>query len=282
MIVSFSDLNYFNFHFSWLQAMDQPWSDNASFTMSHPRPTDALLFFCGCSGTLTYPDARPELQIPQGSACLIPHGEKYTWLFHKPQGGNDVSCMLFEFLLVGDSGENLEFEKGVRIIDSTHAGLYTQLFSDLIRENSRPQISYPRLYSAAYSLLAVISEAVRAKSATEQNFECIYNGIKYLEDDPVQELSIRQIAELCNVSVNYFERLFREYSGLSPTKYRLLRRTDRAKAMLSNSILSVEQIAEALHYSDCAHFCRSFKSFCGVTPTEYRRISGKNPAEKEL
>ena len=90
-----------------------------------------------------------------------------------------------------------------------------------------------------------------------------------------QERSISEIARMCNVSVNYFERLFKEYSGVTPAKYRLIGKINRAKLMLETSFLSVEQISLELNFSDSAYFCRIFKKNVGMTPTQYRKAHGE-------
>ena len=76
---------------------------------------------------------------------------------------------------------------------------------------------------------------------------------------------------MCNVSVNYFERLFKEYSGMTPTKYRITGKVNRAKLMLETSSLSIEEISEELNFSDSAYFCRCFKGTVGMTPSQYRK-----------
>ena len=86
-----------------------------------------------------------------------------------------------------------------------------------------------------------------------------------------QEKSVDEIAQMCNVSVNYFERLFKEYSGMTPTKYRIAGKVSRAKLILETSSLSIEEIAEELNFSDSAYFCRCFKSNVGMTPSQYRK-----------
>lgn len=47
----------------------------------------------------------------------------------------------------------------------------------------------------------------------------------------------------------------------------------RAKKMLKNPRWTLEDIAEALHYSSKQHFCTQFKKVTGITPEAYRRAA---------
>ena len=270
MRIAFEQINSSCFDIMKIAAMNQRWANQPRFVMNQPRPTDALLFCCGCDAKLTYPNGG-SVTFEKGSVCLIPHGAMYTWDFDVARDGSEVSSMLFEFLLKNEEGEILELAEAVTFLDDRHEGWIRQLYTVLIAEVARPQVSYPRIKAAAFSLLAAVCEIYRAHVVTGRNYRCIYKGIRYLEEDLHQEKSIAELAEMCNVSINYFERLFREYRGMTPVKYRQLCKCERAKGLLETSVLSLEQIAEELNFSDCAYFCRSFKKYCGMTPTEYRK-----------
>ena len=262
-------LNGTEFDIIRIFAMNQKWANGEEFQMNHPRPTDALMHFCGSDGTFLRRDGQ-EIHIKKGDLFYIPHGSLYTWKFSNDHDGSRISCRLFEFLLVGLDGV-LELSDAPIVIDSSRAGIFASLFSSLVNERSKPQISLPALKSIAFAIIAEFSRVFRENCASQKNFGCIYEGIKYLEEDLDQEKSVEEIAQMCNVSVNYFERLFKEYSGMTPTKYRITGKVNRAKLMLETSSLSIEEISEELNFSDSAYFCRCFKGTVGMTPSQYRK-----------
>ena len=94
---------------------------------------------------------------------------------------------------------------------------------------------------------------------------------QYIMDNLSRKMSIKEIADMCNMSVGYFERLFKEYAGVTPTLYRIQKKMQRAKLLLSNETLNIDQIAFQLGFEDTAYFCRVFKKQNGCTPTEYRQ-----------
>ena len=84
------------------------------------------------------------------------------------------------------------------------------------------------------------------------------------------DLSISEIASKCGVTECYFRRLFQEYSGMSPMRYRQNHRIERAKQLLqSDENYTIGEIAQELHYSDIYHFSKAFKKMCGLSPTQY-------------
>lgn len=64
-------------------------------------------------------------------------------------------------------------------------------------------------------------------------------------------------------------RLFDKNVGTTPKHYIVLQRIEYAKQLLLGGI-SVERIANILHFSDSQHFRRVFRQVCGCSPTQWR------------
>ena len=94
-----------------------------------------------------------------------------------------------------------------------------------------------------------------------------------MEQDPRQLLSIKEVAELCDVSEIYFRRLFKEYAGVSPIEYRMHTKIEKAKKYLQYDQMNTDEISALLGFTDPSYFCRQFKKHTGMTPTEYRQQS---------
>lgn len=76
---------------------------------------------------------------------------------------------------------------------------------------------------------------------------------------------------LTSVAFNpdYFRRAFRDRMGMTPQKYRELKRMEFAVSRLGQGH-SVKQVAAELDYSDPYFFSRMFKRYIGSSPSSYR------------
>lgn len=88
-----------------------------------------------------------------------------------------------------------------------------------------------------------------------------------------QSISLKELAELVNISEYHFSRLFKQATGKSPYQYVLACKMDKAKNLLLSRNISIKQVAIAVGYSSESHFNKAFKKFCGANPVEYRTIS---------
>ena len=63
----------------------------------------------------------------------------------------------------------------------------------------------------------------------------------------------------------------RELTGLTTHEYVTTRRVERAKTLLTETNLTMTEIAQTLGFADSGHFSRVFGKYVGVTPSEYRK-----------
>ncbi len=91
-----------------------------------------------------------------------------------------------------------------------------------------------------------------------------------LEQELERELDLPAIADQFHLSYERFRKRFTAEVGVSPVRYRLLRRIDLAKTLLAEH-LPIKAIAERLGYCDLYFFSRQFKQVTGQTPAEFRR-----------
>src|SRR5262249_54443541 len=64
--------------------------------------------------------------------------------------------------------------------------------------------------------------------------------------------------------------LFRQSTGMSPHRFVLGRRVDRAKELLRNPALSVLDVALQTGFTGQSHFTKVFRRIAGPTPSQFR------------
>jgi AraC-like DNA-binding protein len=89
-----------------------------------------------------------------------------------------------------------------------------------------------------------------------------------LGDDDV---SLKELASQCGLSVSYFVRAFKMSTGDPPHRWMLRYRVERSKTLLAQTEATLAEIAISCGFADQSHFTRMFKSFVGVTPGLWRR-----------
>ena len=86
------------------------------------------------------------------------------------------------------------------------------------------------------------------------------------------------LASLCaqsRLSRRQVERLFRQEMGLSPARYYVEMRLERAYLLLSHSSLSMIEIAIACGFGSPSHFSRTYRSHYGCTPQQTRQAEAE-------
>lgn len=86
-----------------------------------------------------------------------------------------------------------------------------------------------------------------------------------------QSLSLESIAEAMSLSATYIGRLFKKYTMKTILDYIIEVRMQKARYFLSNTELSIGEIAEKTGFTNSPYFYKSFKKTHGITPAEYRK-----------
>ena len=86
-----------------------------------------------------------------------------------------------------------------------------------------------------------------------------------------EEHNVDFYAEALCVSTKHLIRVVKEIMGKTPHVVICNELIHQAMAMLEDESIPVSQIAEELHFSDQASFCKFFKKHKKVTPMAYRR-----------
>ncbi len=252
---------------------------------AEPRSTDALLLFT--SGTaICYQEGREPYFVSQGTLMYMPKGSRYVWDM-LPAASGLQQRILFEFNLEKmdisrcetvkraispiPTGERLYFSNEVAPVSDGHTAAYQGLFEKLHSQFHSPAQLPMELYSTIHEIFVQIGKEHRSEKRKE-DFKIIEKGISYLENTEQFDLQVGDLAKMCNVSLRYFEKLFKAYAGVSPKEYLDARRVSAIKILLGKNEHSLEQIAAKLSFCDTGHLCRFFKQKTGLTPTQYKQI----------
>jgi AraC family transcriptional regulator len=85
-----------------------------------------------------------------------------------------------------------------------------------------------------------------------------------------EPFDLARYARMADLSVYHFSRVFKEATGLAPSRYVQRLRVEQARRLLCETDRSVIDIGLALGYDSPSHFSQVFRQHTGVTPTAYR------------
>ena len=154
---------------------------------------------------------------------------------------------------------------------TTNFAISTFRQSLLLDDASQDQVAKTLIELLATSIRKSADMPARQPKSRAMQLIRIKQFIDGRLNDP--DLTPKLIAAAHSITVRYLQMLFAS-EGVSPNKYIIEQRLDRAKQDLADPRLghrSVSEICFAWAFNDAAHFSRSFKSKFGVSPRAFRQ-----------
>jgi AraC-like DNA-binding protein len=171
--------------------------------------------------------------------------------------------------------ERLWNEGGLEIIrpqDPTH---YLGLVDRISAELKKPYLAGELTVNALVTVLLTDALVERYDSGESDRRGSLYptwvqEAAAILSERCSEEIRVSDLAARFYMEQNSFIRRFKRYTGKTPKEYQIVCRMERATALLSDSDLSMSEIAARCGFASHSFFSKTFKRLYGVTPTEYR------------
>ena len=94
--------------------------------------------------------------------------------------------------------------------------------------------------------------------------------IEYIDNNYTSAtLSVKKIADYFYFDQAYLTRIFKKNMGMSPMKYIVYLRMERALELIKKQTFSISQIAYAVGYKNQFYFSKEFKQYFGMSPSKY-------------
>jgi len=151
-----------------------------------------------------------------------------------------------------------------------------RLFEELIDEFKSPQ-NYFRFRLSLHlgriieTLAADVLHIYDLDKPLPASFGLYRKLVNWLNECYPMELSRDQIENMVNRKYEYLCHIFKKYAGITIGTYIQQLRIQRAKNLLENTELKVNEICVEVGYQDTYYFSRCFKKIEGISPSEYRK-----------
>lgn len=118
---------------------------------------------------------------------------------------------------------------------------------------------------------AAESRDMGRKTGCRQLLGDIRRSIYSYSEDSAKYRTVKELATEANLSLPYFQHLYREFFGVSPKEDIIESRIEYAEYLLMSGTLPIGEIARRAGYENAEHFSRQFRERTGMTPGSCRR-----------
>lgn len=250
-------------------------------SMLHTHPCAEVFFITGGKGDLVLADRQIPLHIHD--VIIVNSNVEHTEISAEEHP--------LEYIVMGVEGleafSDEEADEGYSIIHY-HPDGNTMLFyfRALLKEI---EARLPGYDTVCQDLLEVVLLQLMRRSKFSLTFlptsrkstkECAIVR-RYIENHFKENLTLEQLAAVAHVNKYYLVHSFSREYGTSPINYLLSCRIQESEHLLTETALSLSQIAGMLGFSSPSYFSQSFRRIRGISPLQYR-IQRRNESSRQL
>lgn len=133
--------------------------------------------------------------------------------------------------------------------------------------NNAIEHAISKISKLTLSPLSNITEDANDELSPDKVIELIKT---YIDTNYSENIRITMFADKYFFSKEYLSRQFKTKYGHSIYEYVLITRMEKAKALLLDPAMKIQQVGEKVGFSDNNYFSKAFRNFYGVSPSEFR------------
>ena len=223
------------------------WDDSHHFVA--PRPFSALTF--RISGSTHIITATQSISSHPGDITFVPAGVSYEAIDSKG-----------EIITINFKHNNYESDVEIFTFDTIK---FNRLFLDILSAWNEKK----NMYEINILMYTILSELRKYSEQAIDSNDPFYKALEYINTNfRISDLKIADVCKLCGLSESSFRmKMNREYN-MSPSKYITHLRATYACRLLSENLLTIEEIALESGFSDSKYFSRVIKKLYGAPPSK--------------
>ncbi|MBA9026669.1 MULTISPECIES: helix-turn-helix transcriptional regulator [Bacillaceae] len=151
-----------------------------------------------------------------------------------------------------------------------------QLMKQLVHEFTMRPLGYTLICKAL--LLNILGLLLRTQ--TEYNpahfpmhGDRILELMVLIEEKPAEMWTNQKLAKHLNMNDDHMSKIFKRIAGMPPGEYVQMIRLRKARLLLRETNLSIEEVGREIGYADIHYFSRLFRKYEGISPSKYRNLS---------
>ena len=242
-----------------------------------------ILFFTDGVGEVSVDDER--FDVKGGDTVIVNSGElhrieaidhlNYICLIVNPEFCKQNFVDIHRHSFTSLAQDSVLTELGIRLLEEYPvAGVHAP--AELSADDRRPERVIMRRTLVLQILARIFCNHRRSVNYVSKN-TTLHGGLKialeYIGKEYPHDISLDEIAVVAGMSKYHFAREFRKCTRHTFTNYVNLLRCEKAKSLLTNGDLPMNELCRLCGFSDQSYFSRIFMRTVGTSPTEYRRQS---------
>ena len=211
--------------------------------------------------------------ICEGNMFLLFPGEWHNYMPDK-QTGWDEYWIGFTGVNIDNRVKNNFFNKEKPIFNVGLNNEIVELYQQAIRIAIEQKSGFQQMLAGIVNHLLGLAYSLD-KNYLFEGSETInlINKAKIIILENYKDIKPQAIAERLNMSYSNFRKIFREYTGFAPLQYIQELKIQKSKEFLTNTTISVKEIAYLIGFENQEYFFSAFKKKNKITPNEYRKYT---------
>ena len=233
-----------------------------------------IIYITAGYGHFHFDNVDNETIVPAGSIVLYRPKELQKYEYYDAEvywihfTGNNVKNILRQY---GFSDKERVFQVGT-------SNEYEQIFKRIIVELQRCQDNYEELLVLLLRQLLISFHRELTRDHILKNEYLDHemdNAVTFFSENYNQDINIDDYASSRGMSVSWFIRNFKKYTGSTPMKFIVGIRITNAQMLLETTTYSINEISKIVGYDNQLYFSRLFHKLKGYSPREYRKMRNK-------
>lgn len=249
---------------------------------SHPkfptyRPRGRLDFqiiyiAAGC-GHFHFDNVGNETIVPAGNIIIYRPKELQKYEYYG-EDKTEVYWIHFTGSEVKDILRKYGFPDDERIFQVGTSMEYKRVFKHIIIELQRYQDDYEEMLTLLLRHLLIIFHRELTREHISKNEYLDHEmdtAVTYFNENYNRDINIDEYSASRGMSVSWFIRNFKKFTGSTPMQYIVANRINNAQALLETTNYSIKEISKIVGYDNQLYFSRLFHKMKGYSPRDYRK-----------
>jgi len=107
--------------------------------------------------------------------------------------------------------------------------------------------------------------------AGSRSYRLSERAVRYLREHMLQPFSAARMEEKLHYQFDYLSRCLKQHTGMTPLQYLHRLQMEHARALLHQTELTVQEVADQAGQPNVNYFNRLFRKHYGTSPGQYRK-----------